>query len=64
MNKGKDLNLKPHEVPVVNYQQARKYMENGVYPLRCELGYNEKILFIFDKVEANEVFHLWLNYKL
>ena len=64
MKQGKDLNLKPNEVGIPNYLQARLYMENGVYPIRCELGYNDKILFIFDKVESQEVYKKWRNHEI
>lgn len=51
-------------VRIVNQKQAHGYMTHGVYPLFCEVGYNDKIVFIFDKVATEPLFDLWKQYKL
>ena len=56
----KDIN----EVKLVNRLQVAKYIENGVQPIRIELGDNGKLLFVFSKQETNHLYTKWLNREI
>ena len=49
------------ELKIMNMKQVAFYVSNGVQPKRIEVGYNNKIVFIFDKDSTNNLFTLWLK---
>lgn len=50
-----------NEVKLVNIIQVKCYMSDGVEPIRLELGFGGKLLFIFDKDESQKCFDKWKN---
>ena len=46
-------------VKLVNEKQVCFYMKQGVYPLWNELGYNDRILFVFLKEPTLRLFKEW-----
>lgn len=53
-----------NEIKIVNRLQVAKYVEQGVQPLRIEIGENAKLLFIFSKEETNHLYTKWLNREI
>lgn len=54
-----------NEIKIVNLKQVEKYAKHGLQPLRIEVGYNNKLVFIYDRTdELKELFHKWLDFKL
>lgn len=53
-----------NEIKIPNYLQAKLYMKHGVFPIRCEYGYDDKIIFVFDKEESKEVYIKWRKREL
>lgn len=51
-------------VKILNQRQAYSYMSNNVFPLFCEAGYNDRIVFVFCKSETEDLFNLWKEYKI
>lgn len=49
------------ELKIMNMKQVAFYVSKGVQPKRIEVGYNNKIVFIFDKDSTNDLFTLWLK---
>lgn len=49
------------ELKIMNMQQVAFYVSKGVQPKRIEVGYNDKIVFIFDKDSTNALYTLWLE---
>lgn len=54
-----------NEIKIVNLVQVSKYITHGLQPLRIEVGYNNRLVFIYDRTdELKELFHKWLDFKL
>jgi hypothetical protein len=51
------------EVKILNHTQVRCYLKDGVTPKRVELGYNDKLVFIYDRVETEKLFTKWINHE-
>lgn len=49
------------ELKIMNMQQVAFYIQHGVQPKRIDVGYNKKIVFIYDKDSTNDLFTLWLK---
>lgn len=49
------------EVKIINIKQAIVYSQNGVQPIRIEMGFNNKVVFVFDKKKTNALYTRWLN---
>ncbi len=52
------------EVKIVNPKQVARYMKYGFMPLRMELGYNDTLVFVYDKVETSEIFIKWVKHEI
>lgn len=50
------------EVRLVNPKQVYYYISEGLQPKRLECGYDEKIVFVFDKKSSLELFTKWRQY--
>lgn len=50
-----------NEVKIINIKQAVVYSYNGVQPIRLEMGYNNKVVFVFEKDKTNELYSRWLK---
>ena len=46
-------------VRLINPKQVYYYISQGVNPLRLECGYDEKIVFIFEKETTLKLFAKW-----
>lgn len=51
-------------IKIVNPTQACAYLKNGLKPLRLEVGYNNKIVFVYNKEDTTELFHRWIHKEL
>lgn len=52
-----------NELKIVNLEQVSRYLKYGVKPKRIENGYNDRIIFIYDKnEELNYAYSKWLNH--
>lgn len=49
-------------VKILNIKQARYYMTNGVNPIRTYIGYNDMIVYEFNRKETTDLFKKW-NYS-
>lgn len=47
------------EVRLINPKQVYYYLSQNVFPLRLECGYDEKIVFVFDKEATLRLFSKW-----
>lgn len=54
--KGEDL------VKILNPKQCYFYMSEGVYPLWCEAGYEDKIVYVFLKEPTLKLFSKWRSH--
>lgn len=52
-----------NEVKIVNIKQVRTYTENGYQPIRIENGFNDKLVFVYDKKETEQIFYDWINHR-
>ena len=52
------------KVRLVNPKQAYYYMQNGVYPLWNEAGYDDRIVFVFEKEKTLRLFSGWRNHQI
>ncbi|GEM_PF-3192904 len=52
-----------NELKIVNLEQVSRYLKYGVKPKRIENGYNDRIIFVYDKNdELNHAYSKWLNH--
>lgn len=49
-------------VKIVNINQASKYIQHGIKPI--DIYYTNKLVFLFDKKQTQEVFNKWRKYQL
>lgn len=54
--------MNDNEIRIVNYEQAYKYIQNGVQPIRLET--TDRIIFVFLKSDTWELFRKWRNREL
>ena len=48
-----------NEIKIVNKNQVVFYLKTGVSPIRIELGYNDRLVFVYLKEETTEVWEQW-----
>ena len=48
-------------VKILNLKQAAFYISNGVQPVRIEIGYRDKIVFIFPVEETQQLYSDWIH---
>ena len=55
------LTLSPQsdEVRLINPKQVYYYLSKGIQPLRLECGYDDKIVFVFEKETTLKLFAKW-----
>ena len=49
------------ELKIVNYRQALFYVENGVQPIRLEVGYEHKMVYVFSKDDTYDLYKYWIK---
>lgn len=49
-------------VKIVNGLQALYYIKSNIKPVDIFVGYNDKLVYVFDKKESEEVWKKWLNW--
>lgn len=47
-------------VRIVNVAQAAFYIKMGLYPIDMYVGYDDKLVFLFDKEKAAPAFDKWV----
>ena len=52
------------EIKIVNKRQVVFYIERNVFPVRVELGYNDRLVFVFLKEDTKEVWQEWKSYTV
>jgi len=50
-------------VRLINQKQVAFYMKNGVFPLWVDIGYNDRIVYVFLKQPTLMLFSKWRNYE-
>lgn len=50
-----------NEIKILNNQQVYYYMENGVQPIRLECGRDNKVVFVFNKEQTQELYIEWVK---
>ena len=55
--------MNSNEVKILNHTQVRCYLKDGIEPKRIELGYNDKLVFVYDKEETKKVFDKWVKHE-
>ena len=52
-------------IKIVNKQQVVFYLERGnVAPIRVELGYNDRLVFVYLRKDTKEVWQEWKSYTV
>lgn len=49
-------------VRLINPKQVYFYLQNNVFPLWLEAGYNERIVYVFEKEPTLKLFACWRNH--
>ena len=52
------------EIKIINKWQVVFYLERNVQPIRLELGYNDRIVFVYLKEDTIEVWKQWKAYTV
>ena len=52
------------EIKIINKWQVVFYLERNVQPIRLELGYNDRLVFVFLKEDTTEVWKQWKAYTV
>jgi len=58
------LSPQSDEVRLVNPKQVYYYISEGIQPLRLECGYDEKIVFVFEKEPTLKLFSKWRKHDI
>lgn len=48
-----------NEVELVNKEMVLFYADREVYPIRIRRGAEDKVIYIFDKAQTQDVYHIW-----
>ena len=65
MIKKKDvIKMFDEEIKIINKWQVVFYLERNVQPIRLELGYNDRLVFVFLKEDTTEVWKQWKAYTI
>lgn len=46
-------------VKILNLVQSTFYVKHGVKPVDVQIGYEDKLVFVFDKQQTKQVWKLW-----
>ena len=52
------------EIKIINKWQVVFYLKKGVTPIRVELGYNDRLVFVYRKEDTKEVWQEWKCYTV
>ena len=52
------------EIKIINKHQVVFYLERNVEPIRVELGYDDRIVFVYLKEDTIEVWKQWKAYTV
>lgn len=53
-----------NEIKLVNQRQVFLYIKNGLQPLRIECGYDDKLVYVFSRLQSEDLFKKWRNHEL
>ena len=51
-------------IKLVNKEQVAFYLQRGVEPIKVQLGYNDRLVFVFLKEDTIEVWKQWKCYTV
>lgn len=51
-------------VRLINPKQVYFYLQSGVYPLWLEAGYNDRIVYVFEKEPTLKLFACWRKHEI
>ena len=63
-NKNSTVEKNQNEIKLVNKQQVVFYLERNVAPIRVELGYGSRLVFVYLREETQEVWQEWKCYTV
>ena len=52
------------EIKIINKWQVAFYLERNVQPIRLELGYNSRLVFVYRAEDTKEVWKQWKAYTV
>ena len=52
------------EIRILNKHQVAFYIERNVFPVRVELGYGSRLVFVYLREETKEVWQEWKAYTV
>ena len=52
------------EIKIINKWQVVFYLERGVQPIRVELGYDDRLVFVYLKEDTLDVWQEWKCYTV
>lgn len=52
------------EIRIINKWQVVFYLKHGVAPTRLELGYDDRLVFVYRAEETKEVWQEWKRYTV
>ena len=53
-----------NEIKLVNQKQVFRYVKHGLQPIRLEAGYDDKLVYVFNKDESEPFFEKWRKHEL
>lgn len=53
-----------NEIKIVNTRQAYLYVKNGLQPIRLEAGYDDKLVYVFQRDISEPYFEKWRKHEL
>lgn len=67
-NNSNQMNYENHKdtevVRLINPKQVYFYLQNKVFPLWLEAGFNERIVYVFEKEPTLKLFALWRSHEV
>ena len=52
------------EIKIINKWQVVFYLQRGVEPIRVQLGFNDRLVFVYRKEDTTEVWQEWKKYTI
>ena len=52
------------EIKIINKWQVAFYLERNVQPIKLELGYNSRLVFVYRAEDTKEVWKQWKAYTV
>ncbi|MEG1353680.1 MAG: hypothetical protein RR255_00150 [Bacilli bacterium] len=55
--------MKENEIKIVNFKQVKVYLTYGYQPIRIEIGFKGKLVFVYDKAETESIFYRFIHHE-